>query len=88
MLRRGHPWAPLLTGGVRNTLYTWESIMDLHAAISALARARKRAAHAVRQEAEATSPRARQRQSRRLKNARQAEADARWTAEHLAFEGV
>lgn len=59
--------------------------MDLNSTDRALTRARKRLAHAVRQHGEATSERARKRHARRIRNARQLEADARWTWEHLAL---
>lgn len=59
--------------------------MDSYAAETALRRARKRIAHATVRLTEAETPRAKARHARRLRNARQLEAESRWTFEHLAM---
>lgn len=59
--------------------------MDIHAAETALTRARKRLAHAVRQSAEAQSERARRRHARRAWNARRLFSEAQAWLEELAL---
>lgn len=59
--------------------------MDTQSFETAMRRARKRYAHAVRQQAEATSARAQHRHARRALNARRAMGDALWTFDRMAY---
>lgn len=60
--------------------------MDLQASSKAIARARKRLAHAVAQHAGAESEKARARHARRIRNAQRLQREAVWTFEALSCE--